>query len=226
LDEADVSLSPPVSRALTPQRHEQADATIVISSSPAQGDEDLLSPSKFMPASQRYSERNNTTLIRNAPIDPSLPLEQRVKCGWQQDFAGEGGFVRDEDVSQEEERPPSSYPTPVSMNESADDDLPPSQPRRQPPAKAVKKANKAKARPSHAKSVAHKADKNVKTRITLRESLEGAWKEVQVDAETASETAMLDMTGDGSGEKKSGGRAHISGGWRKSSVEVLDLTGA
>lgn len=59
-----------------------------------------------------------------------------------------------------------------------------------------------------------------KKRIQLRESLEGAWKEVE--AET------IDMSGDGSGWKKSGGRAKIvgDGGWRKSGVEVLDLTGA
>ena len=224
-DEADVSLSLPVSRALTPQRHEQADATILISSSPAQGDEDLLSPSKFMPASQSCSEGNNTKLIRNAPIDPSLLLEQRIECDWQQDFAGEGGFLRDEDASQGKERPPSSYPTPLSMIESADEDLPQIRPRSQPVVDTVRKATKTKPRPSQAKNMPHKAAKNLKTRITLRESLEGAWKEIQVDAQSASETAMLDMTGDGSGWKKSGGKAEILGGWRKSGVEVLDLTG-
>jgi len=59
-----------------------------------------------------------------------------------------------------------------------------------------------------------------KQRIELRESLEGWWKEV--DAEN-----VVDMSGDGSGWKKSGGRARIvPKGWRKSGVEVLDLTGA
>jgi len=72
-------------------------------------------------------------------------------------------------------------------------------------------------------------------RIIARESLPGAWKEVE--AET------LDLTGDGSGWKQSRGRAVLvssSNGssqmgktgktagksWRKSEVEVLDLTGA
>ncbi|EMF14669.1 uncharacterized protein SEPMUDRAFT_63272 [Sphaerulina musiva SO2202] len=74
-----------------------------------------------------------------------------------------------------------------------------------------------------------------KMRIIARESLPGAWKEVE--AET------LDLTGDGSGWKQSRGRAVLvssSNGssqmgktgktagksWRKSEVEVLDLTGA
>jgi hypothetical protein len=56
--------------------------------------------------------------------------------------------------------------------------------------------------------------------------LEGAWKEVQVDADAAAEMEMLDMTGNGRGWKKSGGRAEIWTGWRRSGVEVLDLTGA
>ncbi|KAF2480144.1 hypothetical protein BDY17DRAFT_303305 [Neohortaea acidophila] len=72
----------------------------------------------------------------------------------------------------------------------------------------------------------------VKKRIQVRESLEGWWKEIDV-AET------VDLSGDGSGWKRSGGRARIVGddakeglgarngkGWRKSGVEVLDLTGA
>jgi hypothetical protein len=74
-----------------------------------------------------------------------------------------------------------------------------------------------------AEGAPHEAVKNVKTRITLRQSLEGTWKEVQVDADS---TDMLDMTGNGSGWKKSSGRAEVWTGWRKSGVEVLDLTGA
>lgn len=67
-----------------------------------------------------------------------------------------------------------------------------------------------------------------KKHIQLRESLEGWWKEVEAEA--------IDMSGDSSGWKKSGGRATTFGtarefvgsgrGWRKSGVEVLDLTGA
>ncbi|KAK5735687.1 hypothetical protein LTR17_008038 [Elasticomyces elasticus] len=66
-----------------------------------------------------------------------------------------------------------------------------------------------------------------KKAFLLRQSLEGAWKEV--DAET------IDMSGDGSGWKMSGGRAAIVGSssnatggkaFRKSGVEVLDMTGA
>ncbi|KAK3627168.1 hypothetical protein LTR56_019382 [Elasticomyces elasticus] len=66
-----------------------------------------------------------------------------------------------------------------------------------------------------------------KKAFLLRQSLEGAWKEV--DAET------IDMSGDGSGWKMSGGKAAIVGSssittgskaFRKSGVEVLDMTGA
>jgi holliday junction resolvase YEN1 len=78
-----------------------------------------------------------------------------------------------------------------------------------------------------------------KKAILLRESLEGSWKEADVEA--------VDLCGDGSGWRLSGGRAEMvqngsvsvsglgggnaSGGgkqtrWRKSEVEVLDLTGA
>ncbi|TKA61691.1 hypothetical protein B0A55_13070 [Friedmanniomyces simplex] len=57
-----------------------------------------------------------------------------------------------------------------------------------------------------------------KKAFLLRQSLEGAWKEV--DAET------LDLSGDGSGWKVSGGRAAMRGFFRKRGVEVLDMTGA
>lgn len=92
--------------------------------------------------------------------------------------------------------------------------------------------------------------KTKKTHIQLRQSLAGAWREVDLDSE------MLDLTGDGSGYKASIGKpAEISAGrgkpraapataaatrsagigkgsaaprtemWRKSGVDVLDLTG-
>lgn len=64
-----------------------------------------------------------------------------------------------------------------------------------------------------------------KKALILRQSLEGAWKEVDADA--------VDLSGDGSGYKASQGKATVlsvsrNGGraWRKSGVEVLDLTGA
>ncbi|TKA79465.1 hypothetical protein B0A55_04213 [Friedmanniomyces simplex] len=60
--------------------------------------------------------------------------------------------------------------------------------------------------------------KEKKKAFLLRQSLEGAWKEV--DAET------LDLSGDGSGWKVSGGRAAMRGFFRESGVEVLDMTGA
>lgn len=56
-----------------------------------------------------------------------------------------------------------------------------------------------------------------KKRIQLRQSLAGAWKEVEAEA--------VDMTEDGSGWKQSKGRANIPS-WRKSGVEAVDLTGA
>lgn len=56
-----------------------------------------------------------------------------------------------------------------------------------------------------------------KKRIRLRTSLLGAWEEVDA----------VDLTGDGSGCKLPIAKAMMgSGGWRKSEVEVLDLTGA
>jgi Holliday junction resolvase YEN1 len=61
--------------------------------------------------------------------------------------------------------------------------------------------------------------KKKKQLIIPRESLPGAWKEVEA----------IDLSGDGSGWMQSGGRAEIWGtqrGWRKSGIEVLDLTGA
>ncbi|EME45893.1 hypothetical protein DOTSEDRAFT_22018 [Dothistroma septosporum NZE10] len=56
-----------------------------------------------------------------------------------------------------------------------------------------------------------------KKRIQLRASLVGSWKEVDIEA--------VDLTEDGSGWRQSEGRAKGTG-WRKSGVEVLDLTGA
>ncbi|OMP87712.1 Flap endonuclease GEN-like protein 1 [Diplodia seriata] len=63
-----------------------------------------------------------------------------------------------------------------------------------------------------------------KQAIKLRESLQGSWKLVD-----ASSIDMVDMTGDGSGQK-AGGREKADGrggrrrAWRQSEVEVLDLT--
>lgn len=56
-----------------------------------------------------------------------------------------------------------------------------------------------------------------KKRVEIRESLEGSWKETVIET--------IDMTGDGSGWKRNKGKAELKG-WRKSGVEVLDLTGA
>lgn len=81
-----------------------------------------------------------------------------------------------------------------------------------------------------------KVPKLQKKALIPRTSLAGAWKEVSVEA--------LDLTGDGSGWRASGGRAELVGvsvevdgsgaagkrgrmkALRKSGVEVLDLTGA
>ena len=214
------------SRAKTPDTQHPVDMTIVISSSPIKDDVDRVSQSRFLQASHNFNESHDSVGRRLVAGGVSKPIEHRGEEHWESDFAGEGGFLRDQDTSHEDARPSSSYPTLFSMNESAEDELPPIRPRSQPQANTVKNAKKPKICPTQAKIVQNKADNNVKTRITLRESLGGAWKEVQVDARAGSETAMLDMTGDGSGWKKSGGRAEILGGWRKSGVEVLDLTGA
>ena len=56
-----------------------------------------------------------------------------------------------------------------------------------------------------------------KARIQIRESLPGTWRETEIEA--------VDLSGDGSGWKQSQGTASISG-WRKSGIEVLDLTRA
>ena len=86
-----------------------------------------------------------------------------------------------------------------------------------------------------------------KRRIHLRQSLEGYWREVEVmQTSTATGIEAVDLSGDGSGWRISGGKAHICGeglsrrgggtklggakgsasGWRRSGVEVLDLRGA
>ncbi|KAK4541997.1 hypothetical protein LTR36_007197 [Oleoguttula mirabilis] len=144
----------------------------------------------------------------------------------------------------EQEPPASSYPTPPLAHEDKDADadedeeeqLPAITP--PPPALPTKKKPNPKPKPaavaSKPKPVTSKAKQAAapsqqqqqqqqptrrsprqETRrkaIQLRQSLEGAWKEV-------------DLTDDGSGWKQSNGRAAI-GGWRRSGVEVLDLTGA
>ncbi|EME83635.1 uncharacterized protein MYCFIDRAFT_154172 [Pseudocercospora fijiensis CIRAD86] len=78
-----------------------------------------------------------------------------------------------------------------------------------------------------------------KKRIIPRDSLPGSWKEIEIDE--------IDLSGDGSGWAQSGGKARLVSsmtttenlkvkgkgqgqgqgkGWRKSGIEVLDLTGA
>jgi len=84
-----------------------------------------------------------------------------------------------------------------------------------------------------------------KRRIHLRQSLEGYWREVEV-RQSLEGAEALDLSGDGSGWRVSRERAQICGeglssqgdgmklrgakggasGWRRSGVEVLDLTGA
>ncbi|KAK1818810.1 hypothetical protein LTR12_006737 [Friedmanniomyces endolithicus] len=54
-----------------------------------------------------------------------------------------------------------------------------------------------------------------RTLLILRRSLEGAWKEVDADTDTVSTRGSRDMLG----------RGALAGGFRKSGVEVLDLTG-
>ena len=89
-------------------------------------------------------------------------------------------------------------------------------------------ATKNPSQPSR-RSPRQKQQQSKKKVILARQSLAGAWKEVPADA---AEVEALDLTGDGSGWKASGGKAKMVGertrerGWRRSGVEVLDLTGA
>ena len=173
----------------------QPETTILVSSSPARSDDDLASPSTF-----NFGRSQTMADIR---VNESNDRD---------DFAGEGGFIRNDDdehdvPNRSEELPP--YPTPLPTAQSKASD-----------AQTIQSHKSRSTKPptfQHPKAIK-------KTKIALRESLEGAWKEVQVDASVS----MLDMTGDGSGWKKSGGRAEIwsKRSWRKSGVEVLDLTGA
>jgi len=141
--------------------------------------------------------------------------------------------------------PPSSYPTPPADDEdeprpSGPIFLPATKPKLSKSCKAsihsTKPATKAlvhetvpntiqlatRCSPRESESTARQKGKKA---LILRQSLEGAWKEVDADA--------VDLSGDGSGYKVSQGRATVlsvsrNGGraWRKSGVEVLDLTGA
>ncbi|KAK1084635.1 hypothetical protein LTR33_002543 [Friedmanniomyces endolithicus] len=54
-----------------------------------------------------------------------------------------------------------------------------------------------------------------RTLLVLRRSLEGAWKEIDADTDTVSTRGSGDLLG----------RGTLAGGFRKSGVEVLDLTG-
>ncbi|EMD00744.1 hypothetical protein BAUCODRAFT_29098 [Baudoinia panamericana UAMH 10762] len=133
-----------------------------------------------------------------------------------------------------EERPPSANETPASIDEDkARKTIPPYRrvtAQGQPTSIVTCTSKKHPTPRSPSVSIAPRSlrrsprQAQKKKAILLRQSLEGAWREI--DAET------LDMSGDGSGWKPSKGRADIVGvdgkarAYRKSGVDVLDLTGA
>jgi Holliday junction resolvase YEN1 len=183
----------------------------LIDTSPAKSDGSLVSPSTFVHVRHRSEEL-------------------------------EGGFIHDDEDDDENLRPASQHSPPLArsrLENNPSEQLPayhtppsndhdeeeiPAATVLQPSTLGTKhKSQKTKQpRPSTKLSSAHPLRRSPrqeakKKRIQLRESLEGTWREVEVEA--------VDMTGDGSGWKVSGGKAKITG-WRRSGVEVLDLTGA
>lgn len=192
---------------LAPAKGHRADTSILISSSPARSDGDLASPSTFNPrASQRRGQDDMASQETASATARSRPPNRATRMSNAIEFAGEGGFVRgDTEIGPVNGL---DQPLPLTFHEPQ---------AWKPPSFQMPN--------SQASRVKVSPQEGVKTRIILRESLEGAWKEVQVDENAAAEAQMLDMTGDGSGWKKSGKRAEIWTGWRKSGVEVLDLTG-
>ena len=106
---------------------------------------------------------------------------------------------------------------------------PPKQSKQRQPLPSLRRSPRHSQAPQPAPLARPKESSKAKKKIILpRASLAGAWKEISADSVEA-----LDLTGDGSGWKASGGRAKLVGkegegtrAWRKSGVEVLDLTGA
>ncbi|KAK3699292.1 hypothetical protein LTR37_016535 [Vermiconidia calcicola] len=248
------SLSPlptPTSREATPEVQGflnsrwgdgPTEALEITSSSPAKSEGGLASPSACIRLSHGLEEnaggfireeddpdatpkaiRKTVPLgLSSPPASPSLDAD-RVEV-WLS--SGDGVDTR---PTRDDEPPCSSYSTPPSGGDEADI-FPAEQPTtvaqktKKQPAMAAPAAKPSRQSPHRqqkappSQGLRRSPRQQVKKkRIQLRESLEGAWKEI--DAE------MIDMTGDGSGWKKTAGRAKMTG-WRKSGVEVLDLTGA
>lgn len=210
----DEDLLTPTSRALTPRAVEQEGTGIVeamdlaspspmrrleggflVGSGNAEDDEDghdddgLVSPSLFIgkPAGGRLSKTNG---VHGRDIGKAVSSEKE---------------------------PSSSYPTPplAKDNEVV---IPPPPVKRSLASAAATAATTRKSKqvaPAPTRRFPRQDQLKTKKAIQLRQSLEGAWKEI-------------DLTDDGSGWKQSNGRAAIggAGAWRKSGVEVLDLTGA
>ena len=231
------------------------DAMDLISSSPAKSEGSLPSPSfivgrsrdvsalEDVDATPRAAGRNIVAIMSSPPHSPSslrMNEDAAKKVDWwfgsdhgTQPQGTVGPAEDDRTFWADREPPPtSSLPTPPAEEL----ELPPVPPL--PTKKAAKppkplshaapsrRSPRIQARATSASQPLRRSPRQQvkKMRIQLRQSLEGAWKEV-VDAEA------IDMTGDGSGWKASKGRAEIvgssaRGGWRKSGVEVLDLTGA
>ncbi|KAK5175875.1 uncharacterized protein LTR77_001015 [Saxophila tyrrhenica] len=128
-----------------------------------------------------------------------------------------------------EERASQSHPPPLPDLDDDEEELPPilelpareitAKPTTSMPSHSAPSARRSPRAQASATQPIRKSPRQhvLKKRIHLRESLEGSWKTVDAEA--------IDMTGDGSGWKNSGGKAKLQG-WRKSGVEVLDLTGA
>ncbi|KAK4504112.1 hypothetical protein PRZ48_005027 [Zasmidium cellare] len=165
-------------------------------------------------------KRHQTAPVRGEDIDPPRPTPTSRPST--PDVVDLSGVNVDAPMSS-----PDDFLPPIPMRR-LNDPAPPSRPASAPtkdpaapppPTTQRPPPPKPSTRPTSSKQPTRRSPRQQakKKRIQLRESLEGAWKEV--DAE------MVDMTGDGSGWKKTQGKAKVSG-WRKSGIEVLDLTGA
>ena len=231
-----------------------AEVVDLIASSPTKSDGGLPSPSNFVQASQAQltfridagrGNADGTAQQKSKSVALGEPLlDEPLLSGAQtpnvnHTFAAEADmFSRVRHPVQILDEPPQTLcPTPSScLNET--EDLPPLlEPTTtivsaKPPTKAKKSASTSSTERqsrqlprqhspkavSISQALRRSPRQQLRKRIQLRGSLEGAWSEVNAE--------MLDITGDGSGWKKSGGKAKLPEGWRKSGVEVLDLTGA
>lgn len=203
----------------TPQRRKRRSEETPVSQRSQRTIDTFFSPS---PRKADTTELQIINLVSSSPMKPIEPIRRATSPSPRPRAAQELGEYGDlpSSVTKRKKKPPMkrARTAPVTGDDEQDPVAPPRMFTE--PAKTMQHTEATQTQ-TKTKLARHKSAEVraqvTKTLIVPRKSLAGAWKEVEIES--------MDLTGDGSGWAQSGGRAELRG-YRKSGIEVLDLTGA